>query len=97
MINLYFTLKLLIPVVIILAVILAIVILAIKRKLDSRFKQNCYECKHYRLFDVASCGGKCRYKCIKKDRYDYCDINDDEKFIKCEDFEQKEREERLGK
>ena len=97
MINLYFTLKLLIPVVIILAVILAIVILAIKRKLDSRFKQNCYECKHYRLFDVASCGGRCRYKCSLKNRIDYNNINDDEKFIKCEDFEQKEREERLGK
>lgn len=68
MINLYFTLKLLIPVVIILAVILTIVILAIKRKLDSRFKQNCYECKHYRLFDVASCGGRCRYKCGLKNQ-----------------------------
>ena len=92
MINLYFTFKLLIPVVIILAVILAIVILAIKRKLDSRFKQNCYECKHYRLFDVASCGGKCRYKCGLKNRIDYNNINDDEKFIKCNEFEQKGEE-----
>ena len=90
MIKLYFSLKLLMTVVIILIILIGATSLTIKSKLDSKFKQNCYKCKHYELYDVASCGGKCTYKCMKKNRLDCCDINDNEKFIKCEEFENKE-------
>lgn len=90
MIELYFTLKLLIPVIIILTIVLITIILLIKSKLDEKFKQDCYKCKHYELYNVASCGGKCTYKCMKKNKLDYCNINDKKKFIKCEEFKQRE-------
>ncbi len=61
----------------------------IKSKLDNKFKQNCYECKNYKLFDVASCGNGCRYKCTIKDRYDNHNMNDTCNFIKCKEFNNK--------
>ena len=89
MVNLYFTLKVLIPVALICLFLLHLVVAIIKNKLDSKFKKNCFDCKHYNLFDVASCGNSCRYKCTLKDRYDYHNMNNKHKFVKCKEFESK--------
>lgn len=89
MIEFYFKLRILIPIIVISICILVFLISVIKRILDTIFKNNCYQCKHYELFDVASCGGKCRYKCRLKNTY-YCpSMGDKVNLVKCKEFEQK--------
>lgn len=91
MIEFYFALRVIVPIVVLLLCVLMVVIFAIKRIVESKFRQNCYECKHYQLFDVASCGNGCRYKCGLKGRYDNHNINNGIHFVKCKEFEQKRR------
>ena len=81
MLFLYFKLILLIP---LLLFLLLLFILSIKYKIDSKFKKNCFNCKYYKLHDVSSFGGICRYKCTLKNIYYF---NDRVKFTKCKDFE----------
>lgn len=89
MVNLYFGLKIFIPVILICSFLLFYIVLEIKFKLDSKFKKNCFKCKHYNLFDVASYGDSCRHKCTLKERYDSHSINSNYKFVKCKEFENK--------
>lgn len=50
-------------------------------------KKNCYKCKYYDLYDVASVGGYCRMKCKKHNRIDNTtDMNEREHYEKCKDF-----------
>ena len=50
-------------------------------------KKNCYGCKYYDLYDVASAGGYCRMKCKKHNRIDNTtDMNEREHYEKCKDF-----------
>ena len=86
MLFLYFKLILLIPLLISL---LLLFILLIKYKIDSKFKKNCFKCKHYKLHSVSSFGGKCKYKCTLKNIYCTHDFNDRVKFTKCKEFEMK--------
>ena len=86
MIFLYFKLILLIPLLISL---LLLFILSIKYKIDSKFKKNCFKCKHYKLRSVAPFGGTYVYKCILKNIYCNHDFNDRVKFTKCKNFEMK--------
>lgn len=90
MIKLYFTIKLLIPLLLITLGVLFILLILLKVKLDSIFKKNCYNCKHYGLFDVASVGGRCRYKCNKYNRFDSSDMNCYTHYEKCKEFDTKE-------
>ena len=71
-------------------VILIIIINVIKSWLDSIFKKNCYECKHYEFYSTHGCGSDCDYKCYKKDRIDVEDMNSTAHYEKCDDFERKE-------
>jgi len=89
MIKLYFTIKVLVPVAILTLGILFISFVLLKSKLDSIFKKNCYKCKHYNLFDVASVGDGCRYKCSKFDRIDHSGMNTRVHYEKCNEFESK--------
>ena len=86
MLFLYFKLILLIP---LLLFLLLLFILSIKYKIDSKFKKNCFNCKYYKLHDVSSFGGICRYKCTLKNIYCTHDFNDRVKFTKCKEFEMK--------
>ena len=86
MLFLYFKLILLIP---LLLFLLLLFILSIKYKIDSKFKKNCFNCKYYKLHDVSSFGGICRYKCTLKNIYCIHDFNDRVKFTKCKEFEMK--------
>lgn len=70
--------------------IIVIIIMAIKAWLDTIFKKNCYECKHYGFYSTHSYGQYCDYKCYKKNRIDVNDLNDKEHYEKCDDFELKE-------
>ena len=84
MLFLYFKLILLIPLLISL---LLLFILLIKYKIDSKFKKNCFKCKHYKLHSVSSFGGVCKYKCTLKNIYCKHNFNDRVKFTKCREFE----------
>ena len=84
MLFLYFKLILLIPLILFL---LLLFILSIKHKIDSKFKKNCFNCKYYKLHDVSSFGGICRYKCTLKNIYCNHNFNDSVKLTKCKEFE----------
>ena len=84
MLFLYFKLIVLMP---LLLFLLLLFILSIKYKIDSKFKKNCFKCKHYKLRSVSSFGGKCKYKCTLKNIYCTHDFNDRVKFTKCKEFE----------
>ena len=84
MLFLYFKLILLIPLILFL---LLLFILSIKYKIDSKFKKNCFKCKHYKLHSVSSFGGICRYKCTLKNIYCNHNFNDRVKLTKCKEFE----------
>ena len=84
MLFLYFKLILLIP---LLLFLLLLFILSIKYKIDSKFKKNCFKCKHYKLHSVSSFGGRCKYKCTLKNIYCNHNFNDRVKLTKCKDFE----------
>ena len=86
MLFLYFKLILLIP---LLLFLLLLFILSIKYKIDSKFKKNCFKCKHYKLHSVAPFGGSCKYKCTLKNIYCNHNFNDRVKFTKCKEFEMK--------
>ena len=86
MLFLYFKLIVLIP---LLLFLLLLFILSIKYKIDSKFKKNCFKCKHYKLNSVASFGGNCRYKCTLKNIYCNHNFNDRVKLTKCKEFEMK--------
>ena len=87
MIKLYFTLKILIPLILILSILFIFIILLIKSKIDSKFKKNCFKCKYYELDSVAPFGGLCRYKCTLKNIYCNHNFNDRVKLTKCKEFE----------
>ena len=70
MIELYFKLRILLPIIVFLSILFYLIILIIKHSIDIKFKKNCFNCKYYKLHDVASVGNSCRYKCILKNRYD---------------------------
>ena len=89
MLFLYFKLIFLIPLVIFLLLLLLLFILSIKYKIDVKFKKNCFKCKYYKLHDVSSFGGVCRYKCSLKNIYCKHNFNDRVKFTKCKEFEMK--------
>ena len=84
MLFLYFKLILLIP---LLLFLLLLFILSIKYKIDSKFKKNCFKCKHYKLHSVSSFGGVCKYKCTLKNIYCTHNFNDRVKLTKCKEFE----------
>ena len=87
MVELYFKLKILLPLIIFLSILFLLIILSIKYKIDTKFKKNCFKCKYYKLHDVSSFGGICRYKCTLKNIYCNHNFNDRVKLTKCKDFE----------
>ena len=87
MIELYFKLKILLPLIIFLSILFLLIILSIKYKIDRKFKKNCFECKHYELHSVTPFGGNCRYKCTLKNIYCNHNFNDRVKLTKCKEFE----------
>ena len=89
MIELYFKLKILLPLIIFLSILFLLIILSIKYKIDSKFKKNCFKCKHYKLHSVSSFGGVCKYKCTLKNIYCNHNFNDKVKLTKWKEFEMK--------
>ena len=87
MIELYFKLKILLPLLIFLSILFLLIILSIKYKIDTKFKKNCFNCKYYKLHSVSSIGGRCKYKCILKNIYCNHNFNDKVKLTKCKEFE----------
>jgi len=90
MLDMYLKLRILgdfiIPIALILLVVLIFLFLTIKFKIDRKFKKNCFKCKHYKLHNVSSVGGKCTYKCHKFDRTDRHDMNTNYNLVKCDYF-----------
>ena len=84
MLFLYFKLIVLIP---LLLFLLLLFISSIKYKIDVKFKKNCFKCKYYKLHNISSFGGKCKYKCSLKNIYCTHDFNDRVKLTKCKEFE----------
>ena len=89
-----YTISEIIKLIIILLFILTFVIFVIyaitKSWFDRHFRQNCYKCKYWKLFDVAGSGGICWYKCQKNCLKEQIrqDFNDDEYYTKCKQFEE---------
>lgn len=55
------------------------------------FKKNCYKCKHYKLYDVASAGDMCWYKCNLKDERDIgTSMNTRYRYVRCKNYKSKE-------
>ena len=86
MIKLYFSLKIFIPLVMILGFILFVITSLIKEKIDSMLKKNCYDCKHYILYDVDKYGSGCTFKCKLKNKCYHKDMNDNTNYVKCKEF-----------
>ena len=56
---------------------------------DITFKKNCFKCKYYYLYDVASAGDCSWYKCKKcKEIHDRHSGNTYYRFRKCKEFEE---------
>ena len=87
MVELYFKLKILIPIILFLSILFFLIILFIKDKIDTKFKKNCFDCKHYKLHSVSSCSNSCIYKCVLKNKCFKHNFNDRNKLIKCKDYE----------
>lgn len=74
-------------IVVIIAFIIGFIIGRIKAWYDSKFKQNCFECKHYYLRNVAGAGDRCWYQCKLHSEFDDThSFNDHYKYRKCKDF-----------
>lgn len=74
-------------------VIIFSVIFSIVQEIKKIGKKNCYECKHYKLDNVASCGDCCWYRCIKHNRKDNgVSMNEEEHYERCKDFLKKSGE-----
>ena len=86
MLFLYFKL---IVLILLLLFLLLLFILSIKYKIDSKFKKNCFKCKHYKLHSVSPFGGSCKYKCTLKNMFCTHNFNDRVKLTKCKEFEMK--------
>ena len=68
-------------------VIIFSVISSIVQEIKKIGKKNCYECKHYKLDNVASCGDCCWYRCTKHNRKDDgVSMNETEHYERCKDF-----------
>lgn len=81
----------LIPIIIIACCFICWVVYIIISMFLNKFKKNCYECKHYDLYDVAGAGDMCWYKCdLKEDRDTGTSMNTKCKYVKCKNFEKKE-------
>lgn len=61
---------------------------------NRHFRQNCYKCKHWYLYNVAGSGGICWYKCkqdcIKEQVRQ--EFNDQEYYMKCSKFEEEDKQ-----
>ena len=57
------------------------------------FKQNCYKCKHYKLYNTFSAGQYCQYKCHKLNRIDVQDMNEHCNYIWCKYYEEENKNE----
>ena len=86
MFKLYFLKEILTSIVIVFICVIVVLIYLIKYKFDTKSKENCYQCKSYKLYDVSSCGDRCKYKCNLKNRIDNHKMNDKVNFIKCDEF-----------
>ena len=83
--------------IIVIALIIVIVVIwficsLIKKIINKFFKKNCYECKHWYLYNVSSVGGIDWHKC-KKNCFEEAirgEFNDSEHYEKCSEFERKE-------
>ncbi len=87
--KLYFTWKFVIPFVLMLSMLVIGLCNVIKFYINLKFKKNCFECKYYNLYNVASVGNHCTYKCQKFNNINEHKINDKYNFIKCECYETK--------
>lgn len=77
-------------VVLILFIILSIVYFIVQ-EIKKIGKKNCYECKYYKLDNVASCGDCCWYRCTKYNRKDDgTSMNTREHYEKCNCFDVKD-------
>jgi hypothetical protein len=67
-----------------------VIFIIIKSWFDKKFKRNCFNCIHYNLYNVASVGDGCRYKCDKFNRIDGShSMNVKYKYVRCNGFESK--------
>lgn len=63
------------------------IIYTIVQEIKKIGKNNCYNCRYYKLYDVTSVGGYCRMQCQKHNRIDRTvDMNDCEHYEKCKDY-----------
>lgn len=80
-----------IPIIIIVIIFIIWLLCIIVSSFLNIFKKNCYECKHYELYNVASVGDMCWYKCNLKDEKDAgTSMNTRCRYVRCKNYENKE-------
>lgn len=86
------------PIIILIIVVFTILLLCgiinliynfITRKL-LKTHHNCFKCKFYKLYNVASVGDRCCYKCDKLNQINDHTMNDHEYWKKCRYFKEEE-------
>lgn len=81
----------LIPLIIIVGLFVLWVLCIVISSFLNLFKKDCYKCKHYDLYDVASAGDLCWYKCdLKNERDIGTSMNTRCRYVRCKNFEKKE-------
>lgn len=82
---------LIIPILFILTIFIYVIYLIVSAIINRLFKHNCYDCKYYKLDNVAGAGDRCWYKCAKLNRVDAHSFNDKINYKKCKYFEEDEK------
>lgn len=68
-------------------IVIGCIIYTIIKSICDIGKKNCYECKYYKLDDVASCGDCCWYRCTKHNRKDNgVSMNERVHLERCKDY-----------
>lgn len=87
--NIFVNLKDIIIICLIIFVSFCTILFNLIKEICNIGKKNCYKCKYYKLYDVASCGDCCWYECIKHNRKDNgVSMNEKEKLVRCKDFKE---------
>ncbi len=76
------------PIILAIVITLIVLIPQIVCKISNKFKKNCFNCKHYKLSNVASAGDTCWYRCSKTQKENMHSMNDKEHFEKCSEYKE---------
>ena len=91
-VSIFDIIKLVVLFTVLIASAIFIIVCMIQGWYNTKFKNNCFKCKHYYLRDVASAGDCCWYSCkCNKDINDQHSMNDNYMYRKCNNYKEVKR------